>query len=395
MKKLFTILTLVLATSAQAEFTGFVTPAAWRFSVNKMSMIRHDNTRFVMHEGALEATFERASNDLIYVGLKKIDIPEGRYVGASLCFEAQPQVLLSGQNYQGQSVNGFSTGTGLFSSAVSAFAANALSTSAPAASGYLSAFQFFQDTCVDLYFTTSVCVRTGGASCKSFDRVIDPSVSMPHFTLFMDMQHSVGVDANQRSLTLTHSAFPVLLLGTPSVAINLHGQQGDNYGNITLILDSDKKLLHARSYGNLTTGFCAGSPGISVTGAVEGSYRNGFGPTAVSILNAFTGRVQFAAGNCTSLNTDCRSSGIVTLDSIYKEIGQTVTGNCVPDTAADPAFLNYTYTAGAGSSGSISWIVARIVDPNQVLGTCNSTKSGYQTGTNNQCSYFSGSGGYY
>jgi hypothetical protein len=154
-------------------------------------------------------------------------------------------------------------------------------------------------------------------------------------------------------------------------------------GNVALLFGSDKKLIYSSSYvsGNVPN-VCSGVGAVTATAAPAGAHFNNYGPTWVQTMST-AGKVQFATGNCGTGST-CTSNGMFTIDDILKPITPNVTTvsvTCPADSAADPAYLGFTYTSGAGTGGSQTYKVHRIVDPNGIFASetgCTGTCGAYE-----------------
>ncbi len=380
MKKLISLLpVLALAFSAQAfaNATGFVTPSEMTITFTRLSLIKSDNKQLTLLSGTYPTTFKKSTAGFSSVSLSSVIAPAGRFVGVQVCYNTARTVKVSGDVYEGTS-GSISNGATLYSHGSDALVAGAVDLS-PAANTTVGDFVVGNgsNNCSSSYFGSPVCVTSDASLCTSGDSIVNAGTSVPNLNLLLDLYHSVGVDASNGALDNHIPVYPYPTIGTPGAAFHL---KGGAVGNITLLFAQDKKLLYSASYGagSSPSGTCSGNGFVSVSAGPSGAFINSYGPTAVQSYNSTSGKVQFAAGNSGSGNNSV-SNGIVTIDSILHAVGTTVNVTCVADSAADPAYLGYTYSTGSGVSGASSgnYTIQRITDPNGVFasstgctGTC-------------------------
>jgi hypothetical protein len=365
---------VLTSTPANANTSGFVTPAELTITFTQLSVIRSDNSQLTLLSGTYPTIFKRSDNDFAAVSLSTITAPEGRFIGVQICYNTDRSVKLSGNEYRGPTTSGVADGDLLYSIGTTATANNSITKTNPSPTSPTTMTGYVvgngTNNCSSSYFAVPVCVSGDPTHCVAGDNRVDPGTTVPNLNIMLDMFNSVGVDATSMTLDNHIPVYPYPTIGTPGAAIHLTSTTASAIGNISLLFGNDKKLLYSAAYGaGGLAGFCSGNGFVSVTGAPAGAFLNGYGPTAVQSFDG-SHKVQFASGNC-GTTTTCTSNGIDVLPDVIQPLNGTTALSCVADNNATPPYLGFTYTAGTGDlSGTPTFTIKKIIDPANIFGQC-------------------------
>jgi hypothetical protein len=366
----------LLSSVAQAtNGTGFVTPTEMTITFTDLRLVKADNSQLTLMSGTFPHTFKKSDAAFASVPLTDITAPAGRFIGVQVCYNTDRTVKINGEKYEGTTVGSYSTGASIYSIGSASTAAGAVQVGGSPTVTTLTGYTIGNGTnnCSQTYFSQPVCVTTDPASCASGDSIVDAGTTPPNLNLLLDLYNSVAVDANNNSLDNHVPIYPYPTIGTPGAAMHLTGGSG---GNISLLFGSDRKLIYSAAYATgSVSGLCGGNGFVNVTAAPAGAFMNSYGPTAVQSIDTSTGKVQFAAGNSGTTNTSV-SGGMNVLDNVFHPQGATANVTCVADSAATPPYLGYTYTSGAGITGTTAFTIKRIVDPSGLFSASGTTCSG-------------------
>lgn len=373
--------------SGSHSATGFATPTSMTMTFTQVRLVKTDNTSLTLFSGTTDQTFNRADSNFSALtnSGSTILVPEGRYAEAQICYNTSRSVVLNNVTYQGANGTKFNNAAGIWSvTAGGACDTDVVNDADPGTATTLTGFVVGSgsNNCSSSYFRSPICVSPGGSGCESTDIVVDPASTTPNIVVMLDMYHSVGVDANNGSLDNHIPVYPYATIGFPGAAIHMRANSGTNYNNLSMLFARDGSMLYAASFGQHGSA-CNGNGFVSVTSAPAGAYVNAYGPTAVMTSDATAGTASFVAGGCSG--STCTSSGLNVITNWKQAVTNTTNVTCSADTTGS---LGYTYTGGAGG-GTVSYTIARVVDPSNIFGICTSS---FISGSTGSCAATGGDG---
>ena len=208
--------------------------------------------------------------------------------------------------------------------------------------------------------------------------------------LVMDLYNSVNIDGVLGALDDHAYTLPILLIGKPGAAI--HMTTNGPGAELSFIFDAQGVLMAAQSNASGAGSFCTGNGYASdVTAGPSGVTIPTAGPSGHNQMmvsstdSTGTGKIRYvAAGPNPSAAGGQRGIQVVT--GWKQPVDQTVTIQCVADSAVTPAGLGFTYPYGTGSAGApVTATIVRIIDPANILGTCTSGSPGLVAGSSGVC----------
>ncbi|MGZ3688278.1 MAG: hypothetical protein ACXVBW_08255 [Bdellovibrionota bacterium] len=378
--------------------TAFVTPTTQILTMTGLSLIDVSATSKTIFTGTQTLTFNRADTDFAAVSLPSVTIPFGRYVAAKLAFNGIKQIKISGNKLTTTSnTGGFNAGvqvTSVGAAGSDGTASSSVSVSAGTGNLINYTWQAGGNATQTTYFSGVYCIDSSQSNCKSTDTFVN-SASVALY-LMMDLYNSVPVDGSVGALDNHAVTLPIVTIGKPGAAIHMSSNgslNGSNGTELSFVFDSNGKLINIPiSNTSAATSFCtgngnagnvtAGPSGVTIPTADASGSNMMFVATTTS---AGTGTIQYvAAGPNPGQSGGTR--GIQNVTGWKQSVDQTVSIQCIADSAGTPAGLGYTYPTGTGSAGGTTTLtIVRIVDPGNVLGTCTSSSPGYVSGSSGVC----------
>lgn len=385
---------LVLLLGSTPAWSGNTTASSVTFTVTGASLIAApgtDSSGTILAQGSYPVTFTKTDPDLSASALGAISVPAGRYVGVTITYLNSLTFEVDGERYDGldHSLDGavassLSNGTSYVCTTDSS---GNLDLCSSGSSGVAVAGEFNtgSETTVQSssYFSKVYCIPTDGASggCESGDQV----VTKPALYITMDMFHYVSV--NEFPSTPTASVlggYPYVTFGAPGAAIHLTGMSTSPAGepiDVSIIFDGNENVINVNASGNVNFlansgndsndyGYCSGNSYIETPG--------GESLELISFSTASNGTLEMPFGVGTTSYGFSTITGF--LSSVISESSLSSTPVAQSCVAGTGSFLGYTYNVayscntGSGTTGHCGDTsdkllrVARIVDPNNILG---------------------------
>lgn len=386
----------LIPTFAHASFsgggTGFVTPSELTIHMTSLSLRSADSEgsdqgSIDIWSGDKAINFKRSDNSLAKTDLGDLSIPEGRYSAMSMGMGAIFTVKIDGDKYQGATAGGISTGTPLYSIGSGDLKDDgSIATTGTAASISLDMTMNGGKPSSQTIFPTVICISESGSICHEGDYKIvqqgnsraatSGATSPADLNILMDLYHAIRIDA------LTHSAmfsnaYPILLYGDVGASIHM-AHAGTTPADMGLLFASDKSIQAI--YGN---------------SANSVQFPNGFAQVTVNTTPPGFPMVQqmaFVANVDTSgvgtatfpMTSESGSRGLIELKNFIAPVDSVVGGTCTDDLNGTLTTSAGTFTwtgqacnggahGGAGVSPTFNYSIQRIVDPNHLLGVCDSS----------------------
>lgn len=395
----------VLALVSQGGWAGgLVTPSEMSITFTGVEMIRSDGKSTIpIWAGSKEVTFKRADADFSTTSLGTANIPEGRYLGVKLLMGQSRSVKLDGNRFRGSERTygslSLSDGTQLYTTDASQSASSAGSYTTTAGTAVTisgltkggSSSGHVDDS--RTIFSSIVCVTKDASRCVSGDTIIDANAaSGVTVFLMMDLYNSVGIGDSEGALSFT--GYPIASIGSVGAAIHLSYTAGSGstkvYSEATLFLNSSGSLTWA-ALNTLSGDDSITGRGGFCTVAISSGPSKGANICLTSTSTTGTGTMSFPVGATCEGGTCTAGNGLLTITGWKQSVGNTASSSCSDDTNGELA--GFTYAGGnCGGSrpiGSISYSIIRVVDPNNILGTCTGS---YVTGQTGSCAAGGGVG---